>query len=313
MSKPALRPSVLVLTHEDCAKHNPGRDHPESPQRLQAVLEAVKKCKAACPSMMVEKAPSVTWKALSLVHPIDYIRSIESMEPKQGIAWLDEDTAMGPHSLAAMRRAAGAVQEATAKVLAGEYQRAFCAVRPPGHHAEPSKAMGFCFFNNIAIGVTSALAAGARRIAIVDFDVHHGNGTQAVLAGDDRVLFCSLFQYPLYPNPDLEPPNNAVFVPLAPGTDGPAYRESFSQLVLPRLLEFSPELVFISAGFDAHSDDPLAELLLVPKDFSWLTAQLVEVANESAHGRIVSSLEGGYNLAGLGLSVEAHLSALCEP
>lgn len=312
MSKANIEPSVLVLTHEDCARHDPGKGHPEAPSRLQATLQAVKKCKELCPSIVVEKAPLVARSALSLVHPPEYIQSIESMEPKHGNVWLDEDTAMGPHSLAAIRRAAGAVQQAAVKVMAGDYRRVFCAVRPPGHHAEPTHAMGFCFFNNIAVGVTSALAEGVERIAIIDFDVHHGNGTQAVFAGDDRVLFCSLFQYPLYPNPSLEAPDNAVFVPLAPGTEGSAYRESFTQLVLPKLRTFQPELVFISAGFDAHRDDPLAELLLLPDDFRWVTEQVVQVANESAEGRIVSSLEGGYNLAALSESVRAHLSALCE-
>ena len=204
------------------------------------------------------------------------------------------------------------MESAVDEVLAGRFRRVFCAVRPPGHHAEPELSMGFCLFNNVAIGAAKALDAGLERIAIVDFDVHHGNGTQARFGGDKRVLFCSLFQYPLYPDSGIDPPDNCISVPLEAGTDGRVYREAFYTQVEPPLKRFKPELVFISAGFDAHSGDPLAGLMLKDEDYAWLTERIVAVAEASANGRVISTLEGGYNIDALRGATLAHLQALSE-
>lgn len=300
---------LLILTHADCAAHETGSGHPESPARLRAVLDAIKECTPYF-DLIVREAPKAERQAVLRVHKPEYVAAIEAAIPNHGISWLDSDTAIGSSSGPAIWRAAGSVVEATEQVLQGNFQRTFCAVRPPGHHAEPGHAMGFCFFNNIAIGAASALAGGCKRVAIVDFDVHHGNGTEAIFAGDGRVLFCSLFQYPLFPDSGLTPPANGVFVPLVPGTSGEAYREAFERKILPALESFSPEIIFVSAGFDAHVADPLAELRLVTDDFAWLTQKIVGIAERYGAGRVVSSLEGGYDPDTLRDSVRAHLFAL---
>lgn len=301
---------MLIVTHPACLLHDPGEGHPESPARLRAVLEAVEAFAKDQPATETAEAPRASREALLRVHPADYLDALERKFPEEGRVWLDPDTLISPGSREAVYRAAGAVEYAAARVLAGTAKRAFCAVRPPGHHAEPARAMGFCLFNNIAVGVAAALAAGIERVAIVDFDVHHGNGTEAAFADDERVLLCSLFQHPLYPESGLSPPANAVFVPLPAGTAGAQYREAFATHVIPALERFQPELIFVSAGFDAHAGDPLAGLALEDEDYAWLTERIVATAESSAEGRIVSVLEGGYNLAALRSATLAHLQAL---
>lgn len=302
---------MLIVTHPDCLLHEPGEGHPESPARLRAVLEAIETFAANHPVETVE-APRSNREALLRVHPADYLDSLERKFPEEGRVSLDPDTWLSPGSRETAYRAAGAVEYAVEQVLAGAAKRAFCAVRPPGHHAEPDQAMGFCLFNNVAVGAAAALDDGLARVAIVDFDVHHGNGTEAAFRDEERVLYCSLFQHPLYPGSGLSPPPNGVFVPLPAGTAGPEYREAFSEHVIPALERFRPELIFVSAGFDAHAGDPLAGLALEDDDYAWLTERIVEAAEQSAQGRIVSVLEGGYNLAALRSATRAHLHALTD-
>ncbi|MGH8161601.1 MAG: histone deacetylase family protein [Gammaproteobacteria bacterium] len=266
-------------------------------------------------SFVVEEAqaPRASREALLRVHTAHYLEWLEQKFPKQGRLALDPDTFLSLGSREAAYRAAGAVEYAVEQVLAGTAKRAFCAVRPPGHHAEPDKAMGFCLFNNVAVGVAAALAGGIGRVAIVDFDVHHGNGTEAIFSGNKRVLYCSLFQHPLYPDSGLTPPANGVFVPLPAGTDGAHYSAAFSEQVVPALDKFRPELIFISAGFDAHAGDPLASLALEDEDYAWLTDRIAEAAEQSPQGRIISVLEGGYNLTALRTATLAHLQGLTDP
>lgn len=303
---------VLVVTHSACLEHDPGEGHPESPARLRAVLEGVRAFAGEAAAELAE-APRVSPEALLRVHTPAYLEWLERQFPAEGTAWIDADTAMSPGTREALARQAGAVEYAVGRVLAGPVRRAFCAVRPPGHHAEPAAAMGFCFYNGVALGAAAALAAGLDRVAIVDFDVHHGNGTEACLGGEARVLLCSLFQHPLYPGSDLAPPDNAIFVPLAAGTAGAAYRAAFAERIEPALARFRPQLVMVSAGFDAHAGDPLAGLMLEDADYAWLTRRIVAVAEASAGGRVVSVLEGGYRLAALRGATLAHLQALAGP
>lgn len=302
---------MLIVTHDACLGHDPGTLHPESPDRLRAVRESIDAYRADNPSVeFFDEPPRVSRAALLRVHMADYIERLDRQFHEKRVMQLDPDTLIASGSREAIYRAAGAVQYAAGRVLAGTAKRVFCAVRPPGHHAEPGRAMGFCLFNNLAVGVAATLADGMRRVAIVDFDVHHGNGTEAMFGGDERVLFCSLFQYPLYPDSGLSPPANAVSVPLEAGTDGRVYRKAFTDRVLPALEAFRPQLVFVSAGFDAHAGDPLAGLLLEDSDYGWLTDRIVEQAEKSARGRVISVLEGGYNLDALRSASYVHLAAL---
>jgi len=304
--------TVLVVTHPACRAHDPGPGHPEAPARLDAVLESVDELEG---QGIVERvrAPAVSRKALLRIHTPAYLDWLDRQVPSSGTAWLDADTALSPESGEAIARQAGAVVHAVERVLAGDFRRAFCAVRPPGHHAEPGAAMGFCFYNGIAAGAAAALAAGLERVAIVDFDVHHGNGTEACFAGEARLLLCSLFQHPLYPGSGLEPPANGVFVPLPEGTGGTAYRAAFAERVEPALAAFRPELVLVSAGFDAYAGDPLAGLALHADDYAWLTRRIVAAAEATAGGRVVSVLEGGYRMEGLRGGSRAHIQALAGP
>jgi acetoin utilization deacetylase AcuC-like enzyme len=303
---------MLIITHPACLEHDTGPGHPESPARLRAVLDGIKSFEA---SHAVERAeaPQASREALLRVHPQAYLDALEEQFPQHGRVWLDPDTKVSPGSREAALRAAGAAEEATRRVLAGKTKRVFCAVRPPGHHAEPQRAMGFCLYNNVAVGVASALASGVERVAIVDFDVHHGNGIEAIFRDDDRVQYCSLFQHPFYPGSGTEPPANGVFVPLPAGTVGAEYRAAFKTKIIPALQQFAPELIFISAGFDAHADDPIGGLALQNDDYAWLTHQIVKAAEHSAQGRIVSVLEGGYNHDALRTATSAHLQALTDP
>lgn len=304
---------MLLYTHAACLAHHAGPGHPESPSRLQAVLEALDADRFA--ALDRSEAPRVTREQLARVHADALIDEVFSSAPREGYARLDPDTAMSPASLEAAQRAAGAVCAAIDAVLEGKGVRAFCAVRPPGHHATHDTAMGFCLFNNVAIGAAHALARGLQRIAIVDFDVHHGNGTQDIFWNDARVLYASTHQWPLYPGTGKREETgagNIVNVPLPRGAAAGEFRAAFDDVILPALRSFEPQLVMISAGFDAHRLDPLADLNLVADDYAWVTRELVAIANQSAEGRIISSLEGGYSLQALRESTAAHVAALMD-
>ena len=259
-------------------------------------------------------APTATLEQIARVHPMDYVRSIAESAPQSGIVHLDPDTAMSAGTWQAVLRSAGAGILATDLVMSGQVENAFCSVRPPGHHAERAKAMGFCFFNNIAIAATHALEAhGLDHVAVVDFDVHHGNGTEDIFAGDPRVLMVGTFQHPFYPYSGTDAPAaNMVNVPLPAGTRSDAFREVVAEVWLPALRRFAPEAIFISAGFDAHYEDDMASFGLVEADYAWVTRQIKAIAAESAQGRIVSMLEGGYALSALGRSVTTHVKELAD-
>jgi acetoin utilization deacetylase AcuC-like enzyme len=303
--------NVALYTHAACVAHQPGPGHPESPSRLQAVLQALEDERFA--ALDRREAPRATREQLARVHDGALIDTIFAAAPKDGYVRLDADTAMSPDSLEAALRAAGAVCAAVDAAINGDATRAFCAVRPPGHHATRTTPMGFCLFNNIAIGAAQALARGLERVAIVDFDVHHGNGTQDIFYSEPRVLYASTHQSPLYPGTGAADEigiGNIVNAPLPPAASSFAFREACGHIVLPALHRFRPELVMISAGFDAHYLDPLANLNLGNEDYTWITRELVDIAKKSASGRVVSSLEGGYSLTALRESTAAHVAAL---
>ena len=257
-------------------------------------------------------APEITRQQLARIHSPAYLDALEALSPSEGYVRLDPDTVMSPATLPAARRAAGAAVRAVDLVIAGEADNAFCSVRPPGHHAEQGQAMGFCLYKNIAAGAAHALEEhGLSRVAILDFDVHHGNGTEDIFADDDRVLFCSTFQHPYFPfTPLLPDSGRRVSVPLDAGAGSAAFRAAVTDLWLPALERFRPEMVFVSAGFDAHRDDDMADLNFVDDDFRWISEQIAGVAERFAEGRIVSTLEGGYDLHSLARCVESHLRVL---
>ena len=305
---------LRLYTHPACLQHDPGPGHPESPARLAAVLRALDHDRFAALDRV--EAPRATREQLLRVHRAAHVERILDAAPASGTLRLDEDTVMSPGSAEAALRAAGAVVAAVDAVLAGDIGHAFCAVRPPGHHATPERAMGFCLFDNVAVAAAHALAAhGLKRVAIVDFDVHHGNGTQAIFEREPRVLYVSSHQSPLYPETGREDEHgagNIVNGCLSAGDGSHAFRELWDSLLLPRLHAFRPQLVLVSAGFDAHRDDPLADLRLGSEDYAWLTAKLVELARRQAGGRLVSALEGGYDLAALAACTAAHVGELME-
>jgi acetoin utilization deacetylase AcuC-like enzyme len=306
---------LRLHTHPACLQHDPGPGHPEQPARLRAVLEALDGDRFRAIDRI--EAPRATREQLRRVHYERYIERIFSSSPADGDTYrLDPDTVMSSGSLEAALRAAGATVAAVDAVLGGTAQRAFCAVRPPGHHATGDQAMGFCLFNNIAVAAAHALVVhGLERVAIADFDVHHGNGTQAIFEDEPRVLFVSSHQSPLYPGTggeDEQGVGNIVNGVLSPGAGSHEFRDLWNDVLLPRLDSFEPQLLLISAGFDAHADDPLADIRLSQDDYAWITERLVALACDHADGRIVSSLEGGYNLAALASSTRAHVSALMK-
>jgi acetoin utilization deacetylase AcuC-like enzyme len=288
-----------------------GAYHPECPERLSAIDDALIAGRIA-DYLVPYDAPRASDEQLLRVHPRPYIEAIQSAAPSHGIVHLDPDTAMSPGSLDAALRAAGAGVLATDLVLGGKHHAAFCSVRPPGHHATRTRAMGFCIFNNIAVAAKHALEHhGLERVAIIDFDVHHGNGTEAIFADDARVLMVSTFQHPFYPYSGTDDPAaNMVNVPLPAGTGSDGFRKAVEEAWIPALEKFAPQMVFFSAGFDAHVEDDMAMLRLVDADYGWVTQQVKHVADRCAHGRIVSMLEGGYALSALGRSVVQHLRAL---
>jgi acetoin utilization deacetylase AcuC-like enzyme len=304
--------TTALLTHPDCADHLTPPGHPEQVARLDAVLSALDGA-----DLLHVTAPLAAEDDLLRVHPRAYLDSIRKASPAEGWAALDPDTHLSPGSVAAAFRGAGAAIRAVDMVMSGEAANAFCATRPPGHHAERETAMGFCFFGNVAAAALHALDHhGLSRVAIVDFDVHHGNGTQNLVEDDPRVLFCSSHQMPLYPGTgepaDTGPHDTVVNVALPGGADGRLFRAAMEREVLPRIDAFAPELILISAGFDAHADDPLAGLRLTEADFAWITGRLCDLATRHAGGKVVSCLEGGYDLDALGRSARAHVDVLIE-
>ena len=303
---------ATLITHSVCLEHQMEQRHPESPERLVAVLSHLNDSRLIDDLTTLQAAEAVR-DDLTAFHRDTYVDELIAMEPDQGLQPVNPDTSMGPKSLAAARYAAGAAIQGVDHVLAEADTRVFCAVRPPGHHAEESTAMGFCFFNSVALAAHRALNQHElERVAILDFDVHHGNGTVNAFQDDPRVLVCSSFQFPHYPYrlQDVDRPN-IVNTPLAAGTTGVEFRKAIEQDWLPAMDEFAPALILVSAGFDAHRDDPLGDLLLDESDFAWITSLIIDAANRHAHGRIVSVLEGGYNLKALASSVATHLEGLC--
>ncbi|MBF0255960.1 MAG: histone deacetylase family protein [Gammaproteobacteria bacterium] len=306
---------IALITHSACLMHDMGPAHPEQPARLHAINDRLI---ASHLSMVLHQydAPAATREQLLSVHKAAYVDYVLKSAPKQGLAWLDGDTAMGPHNLEAALHAAGAGILGVDLVLGGQMSQAFCAVRPPGHHAERGRAMGFCIFSNVAIAAYHAIQAhGLERIAIIDFDVHHGNGTQDIVGGDERILFCSSFQHPFYPGSGYENnPSNVINLPLPALTDGKAFRQAVTEHWLDQIEAFAPQLILISAGFDGHQADDMGQFNLLDTDFAWITNRMMQLAKISAQGRLVSMLEGGYELHALARCVEAHLKAfLGEP
>ena len=307
--------TTAFYSHPDCREHDMGRGHPECPARLDAIHDHLIATGLA-DALDMHEAPLATLAHISRAHESGFVTelqaAIEPLAASGGRLALDPDTSAGPGTWAAVMRGAGAAVAATDAVIDGRAANAFCAVRPPGHHATRAKAMGFCFFNNVAVAARHALdERGLERVAIVDFDVHHGNGTEDIIAGDERVLMASIFQDKFYPFSGGVPKGtNMVNVPVPAYTHGAAVRDLIEQHWMPRLEAFRPEMIFISAGFDAHREDDLGQLGLVEADYEWITLRLMGLAERHAQGRIVSCLEGGYNLAALARSVATHLRAL---
>ncbi len=306
---------TILYSHEACLTHDPGPMHPECPDRLRAILRALED-----ESFMLldrREAPRAEIDAIARVHPRDYVEALLNAIPKHGERALDADTHVSPGSGEAALRAAGAAVDAVDSVMAGEARNAFCAVRPPGHHAEPDRPMGFCLFNNAAVAAEHARAAhGLKRVAVMDFDVHHGNGTEAMFRSDPDLFYASTHQMPLYPGTgsphETGVAGNIVNAPLQPMAGSAEFRAAMDRIVLPALREFKPEFLIVSAGFDAHMADPLAQLRLTEADYAWATTELMRVAAEFCNGRLISTLEGGYDLTALARSAAAHVRALME-
>jgi acetoin utilization deacetylase AcuC-like enzyme len=309
--------------HRDFWKHDMGRGHPECPERLDAIEDRLLSSGVGDALERHDDIPLATMEQLLLAHTPEHVEHLQSLSQRlvadapaggPAHAQIDPDTSMNGYTLLAARRAAGAAVAATDAVISGELENAFCAARPPGHHACRDKAMGFCFFNNVAIGVRHALEThGLSRVAVIDFDVHHGNGTEDILANDPRVLMVSIFQHPFYPFSGTDhPASNMLNVPLPAYTRGMEIREIVEMMWMPRLEDFKPQMIFVSAGFDAHREDDLGQLGMTGNDYYWITSRIRDVARRYSDGRIVSMLEGGYNLDALADSVEQHLRVLAD-
>ena len=307
--------STLIISHKDCLSHIEPTGHPEQVMRL---LEVVKRLIfEEFKNLIWKEAPIATNEQILLGHSKKYVEFIENIQKSNHITHLDADTYFGKGSLNAAKRGVGANISAVNAVMSGDFNNAFSAIRPPGHHAETEKAMGFCIFGNVAIAAKYAIENHKlKRVAVVDFDVHHGNGTQEILWDDPNVLFVSTHQMPLWPGSGTHEEHgkhqNILNIPIQANTDGPAFRQKFDEIILPRLDSYKPEILIISAGFDAHYKDPLANLELMTEDYEWITHRLCDIADEHADGRLISSLEGGYNLAALAESVAVHVKVLME-
>lgn len=304
---------TVLIRHPACSLHDMGAHHPECPERLSAISDRL--ISSGLDALLEHhEAPEATREQLTRVHDGHYVDQVMARAPTHGLVHLDPDTAMMPHTLPAALHAAGAAVLAVDLVVGGAAANAFCAIRPPGHHAVPDRAMGFCIFNNIAVAAAHALEHhGLERVAILDFDVHHGNGTEDIFRDDPRVLLCQTFQHPFYPYQGADSGNaHVINVPLASGTGSEGFRMAIEKAWLPALEAFGPQMLFISAGFDAHREDPLAYLELTEADYVWVTRKLLAIADRHCKGRVVSSLEGGYALDALGRSVTEHVRALLE-
>jgi len=299
------------ITHADCARHEMGADHPECPERLGAIRDLLL-IKGLLDHMTIHDAPLASVEQLTRAHTASYVQGLIAAAPTEGHRRVDPDTCMNPFTIAAARRAAGAAVLATDLVLGGTVPTAFCCVRPPGHHAERAAAMGFCFFNNVAIGIRHALVVhGLQRVALIDFDVHHGNGSEDILRDDERVLMCSTFERGLYPfsgEDDAGPGMVNIGLPARSGSE--AFRDAVTHRWLPALEAFAPQLIYVSAGFDGHREDDMGNLGMIEADYEWVTQQIMAVARRHCQGRVISCLEGGYAPSALARSTAAHVRVL---
>ncbi len=306
--------TTLIYSHPVCSEHDMGYGHPESPQRLEAIIAALKH--PAFSALEWREPPEATLEQLVRIHPKSYVECTLAAVPQRGTRALDPDTSLCPSSGKAALRAAGAACAAVDAIMAGEANNAFCPVRPPGHHAEPSRSMGFCVFNNVAVGAAHAHAVhGLERVAIIDFDVHHGNGTQAAFENQADTMYLSSHQFPLYPGTGRRNERgvgNIVNAPLLPYSGSAEFREAWATLMRPALREFRPDFICVSAGFDAHEMDPLAQLEFTDADYTWITQEILDVADEFCAGRVMSTLEGGYNLTALATGVALHVKAMMD-
>jgi len=303
--------STAFISHPDCHDHDTGEGHPENAARLSAIEDRLLASRISDFVRYLD-APEVTREQLLRAHTAEYLAMIDAVIPRQGYARLDPDTVISSGTLQAARRAAGSVVLAVDQLMGGQMRNAFCSVRPPGHHAESDRALGFCIYSNIAIGVKHALEAhGLKKVAVVDFDVHQANGTENILIGDDRVLYCSIFQHPFFPYTPLpENSEHVISIPLDASASSTEFRAAVTDHWLPALEQFEPEMIFVSAGFDAHRDDEMSYVSLTDADFRWVSEEIVRMADISASGRIVSALEGGYEVHSLARCVEAHMRVM---
>ena len=303
--------STAFISHPDCHDHDTGEGHPENAQRLSVIEDRLLASRISDFTRYLD-APEVTKEQLLRAHTAEYLEMIDAVMPREGYARLDPDTVISPKTLQAAKRAAGSVILAVDQVMSGQIRNAFCCVRPPGHHAESDRALGFCIYSNIAVGVMHALQAhGLKKVAVVDFDVHQANGTEDILIGDDRVLYCSIFQHPFFPYTSIpENSERVVSIPLEASAASAEFRSAVTDHWVPALEQFQPEMIFISAGFDAHRDDEMSYVNLTDADFRWVTEEMVRIADISASGRIVSALEGGYELNSLARCAESHIRVL---